>query len=75
MINNMIDKIDLINLKKDEVVSILGQPDDENERNDKHYIVYFIGYMAIDNDQLYIVIEFDENEKVRGYEVNPYGSI
>lgn len=74
-IDDMISELDLPDLNEYEIIDLLGEPDDEQFKdkfNDSNFIVYFIGY-TFDDDQEYLIIEFDKVGKVISYSTNPYG--
>jgi hypothetical protein len=71
MVDDLLDEYDLIEMTKDEVVSLLGKPSDTEFFKEAKNIVYYLGnergIISIDSE--WLVIDFDENMKDINYKV------
>ena len=71
MVDNLIKEYNLVKMTKDEVTVLLGTATDTNSFKEKDNIVYYLGdergLIPIDSE--WLILEFDENEKVRSYEI------
>lgn len=71
MIDDLLNDYELKGKTKDEVIKLLGTPTETEYFKDDHNIVYYLGYerglVSIDSE--WLVIDFDDNEKVKKYEV------
>ena len=71
MVDNLFEEYDLVKMTKDEVTVLLGTATETNYFKEKDNIVYYLGdergLIPIDSE--WLILEFDENEKVRSYEI------
>ena len=58
-------------MTKDEVISLLGTPPETEYFKSHNNIVYYLGFERglISIDSEWLVIDFDDNEKVNKYQV------
>ena len=71
MVDNLLEEYDLVKMTMDEVTVLLGTATETNYFKEKDNIVYYLGdergLIPIDSE--WLMLEFDENEKVRSYEI------
>ena len=71
MVDNLLEKYDFTEMPKNEVTKLLGTATPTHYFKEKGNIVYYLGdergIISIDSE--WLIFEFDENEKVRSYEV------
>ncbi|KQL19966.1 hypothetical protein ACFFHH_06580 [Cytobacillus solani] len=71
MVDDLLSRTKLIGLSKEEVITLLGKPDDTEYFTDDNNIVYYLGnergFISIDSE--WLVIWFDVDETVFKYEI------
>lgn len=71
MVDNLLEKYDFEEMTMDEVTKLLGTPPETKLFKDNDNIVYYLGdergLISIDSE--WLIFEFDENEKVKRYEI------
>ena len=71
MVDDLLNDYDIREMTKDEVISLLGTPTTTEYFKDDNNIVYYLGdergLISIDSE--WLVIDFDESEKVSKYEI------
>lgn len=71
MVDNLLKNYKFKEMTKDEITGLLGTPPETNYFKDKDNIVYYLGdergLISIDSE--WLIFDFDENGKVKSYEV------